>query len=173
MRWEFEAPFHVGNGYPYWQRGECSIVSKYTKCLRKRLGGIAIPGLSLPQVQSGSTGCHSPSRILQVSRCPELGPVVREGIQDLAVNRPTCYQRGATRPPQDGAIEGGEPRTPCHAHEIDAACFRHDDTSRHPDSPSAAKILMPQRIRAGIPGWERAEMAKTEMCARAGNQRFR
>ena len=56
----------------------------------------------------------------------------RAGIPALAAGRPACYHRRATRPAQDGAIDGRGTQADGHALEFERTRFRREDRRCHP-----------------------------------------
>ncbi|MXY38868.1 MAG: hypothetical protein F4Y62_03555 [Rhodospirillaceae bacterium] len=56
----------------------------------------------------------------------------RTGIPALAADRATCYHQHATKPAQDGAIDGSTPRAGSDIREIEPARLRSDDGIRLP-----------------------------------------
>lgn len=72
----------------------------------------------------------------------------REGGPGLAVGGVACYQRRATRPSQDGMIDGRGSQGDGHALEIERLRLRRDDRRKRPTGRSSAKIEATPRLRA-------------------------
>ena len=75
----------------------------------------------------------------------------RAGIADLAADRPTCYQRRATRSAQDGAMDDRGTQADRRAPEFERARFRREDCRRCPLRPADRRIEVPLGVTAVRP----------------------